>query len=109
MHNKIQIEVLVESSKKCSRSRIVASPYYQMKILVATASDLANTVFIIPLSHIVYSFTRLPQPCHNIVIFSPLHCKLVITLQSCDKVTHVNLIIFILTKTQRTSIEVHFT
>ena len=138
MHNKIQIEVLVESSKNCSRSRIVASPYYRMKILVAAASDRANTVFIIPLqpcSHIVYSFTRLPpphynvchklvtslsqpchklvttlsQPCHNIVIFSPPHCKLVITLQSCDKVTHVNLIIFILTKTQRKSIEVHFT
>ena len=127
MHNKIHIEVLVESSKNCSRSRIVASPYYRMKILVAVASDRANTVFIIPLqpcSHIVYSFTRLPpphynvchklvttlsQPCHNIVIFSPPHCKLVITLQSCDKVTHVNLIIFILTKTQRTSIEVHFT
>ena len=32
-----------------------------------------------------------------------------ITLQACDKVTHVNLIIFILTKTQRKSIEVHFT
>ena len=78
MHNKIQIEVLVESSKNCSRSRIVASPYYQMKILVAAASDRANTVFIIPLqpcSHIVYSFTRfitmfvtsLSQACHNLV------------------------------------------
>ena len=44
MQNKIQIEVLVESSKNCSRSRIVASPYYGMKILVATASDRANTV-----------------------------------------------------------------
>ena len=137
MQNKIQIEVLVEISKNCSRSRIVASPYYRMKILVAAASDRANTVFIIPLqpcSHIVYSFTRLPpphyndftsslqpcdhnvmfvtslsQPCHNIVIFSPPHCKLVITLQACDKVTRVNLIIFILTKTQRKSIEVHFT
>ena len=39
-------------------------------------------------------------------MFSPPHCKLVITLQSCDKVTHVNLIIFILTKTQRKSIGV---
>ena len=84
MHNKIQIEVLVESSKNCSRSNS-ASPYYRMKILVAAASDQANTVFIIPLqpcSHIVYSFTRLPpphynvcrklvtslsQPCHNLV------------------------------------------
>ena len=27
----------------CSRSRIVASPYYGMKILVAAASDRANT------------------------------------------------------------------
>ena len=54
MHNKIQIEVLVESSKNCSRSRIVASPYYWMKILVATVSDRANTVFIIPL-----------QPCSH--------------------------------------------
>ena len=44
MQNKIQIEVLVESSKNCSRSRIVASPYYGMKILVAAASDRANTV-----------------------------------------------------------------
>ena len=56
MHNKIQIEVLVESSKNCSHSRIVASPYYRMKILVAAASDRANTVFIIPL-----------QPCSHIV------------------------------------------
>ena len=45
MQNKIQIEVLVESSKNCSRSRIVASPYYGMKILVAAASDQAYTVF----------------------------------------------------------------
>ena len=44
MQNKIQIEVLVESSKNCSRSRIVASPYYGMKILVAAASDRAYTV-----------------------------------------------------------------
>ena len=47
MQNKTQIEVLVESSKNCSRSRIVASPYYGMKILVAAASDRAYTVFII--------------------------------------------------------------
>ena len=88
MHNKIQIEVLVESSKNCSRSRIVASPYYQMKILVAAASDRANTVFIIPLqpcSHIVYSFTRLPPPhynvCHKLVtsLSQPCH-NLVTTL-----------------------------
>ena len=46
MQNKIQIEVLVESSKNCSRSRIVASPYYRMKILVAAASDRANTVYL---------------------------------------------------------------
>ena len=49
MQNKIQIEVLVESSKNCSCSRIVAalelaSPYYGMKILVAADSDRANTV-----------------------------------------------------------------
>ena len=44
MQNKIQIEVLVQSSKNCSCSQIVASPYYRMKILVATASDQANTV-----------------------------------------------------------------
>ena len=47
MQNKIQIEVLVESGvdeKNCSCSRIVASPYYGMKILVAAASDRANTV-----------------------------------------------------------------
>ena len=31
------------------------------------------------------------------------------TLQACDKVTHVHLMIFILTKTQRKSIEVHST
>ena len=31
--------------KNCSRSRIVASPYYGMIILVAAASDRANTVF----------------------------------------------------------------
>ena len=31
--------------KNCSRSRIVASPYYGIKILVAVASDRANTVF----------------------------------------------------------------
>ena len=82
MHNKIQIEVLVESSKNCSRSRIVASPYYRMKILVAAASDRANAVFIIPLqpcSHIVYSFTRLPPPhynvCHKLVtsLSQPCH------------------------------------
>ena len=30
--------------KNCSHSRIVASPYYGMKILVAAASDRANTV-----------------------------------------------------------------
>ena len=47
MQNKIQIEVLVESSKNCSRSRIVASPYYGMKILVAAASDQANTVCVV--------------------------------------------------------------
>ena len=29
--------------KNCSRSGIVASPYYGMKILVAAASDRANT------------------------------------------------------------------
>ena len=45
MQNKIQIEVLVESSKNCSHSRIVASPYYGMKILVAAASDRANMVY----------------------------------------------------------------
>ena len=33
--------------KNCSRSRIVASPYYGMKILVAAASDRANTVFLV--------------------------------------------------------------
>ena len=109
MHNKIQIEVLIESSKNCSCSRIVASPYYRMKILVAAASDRANTVFIIPSQACHKLVTTLSQPCHNIVIFSPPHCKLVITLQACDKVTYVNLIIFILTKTQRKSIEVHFT
>ena len=133
MQNKIQIEVLVESSKNCSRSRIVASPYYRMKILVAAASDRANTVYIIPLQpcatlsipsqgchhlitmisqahyNLVTTMSCLSQACHNIVIFSPPHCKLVITLQTCDKVTHVNLIIFILTKTQRKSIEVHCT
>ena len=49
MQNKIQIEVLVESSKNCSHSRIVASPYYGMKILVAAASDRANTVYMISL------------------------------------------------------------
>ena len=47
MQNKTQIEVLVESSKNCSRSRIVASPYYGMKILVAAASDRAYTVFFL--------------------------------------------------------------
>ena len=52
--------------------------------------------------------TSLSQPCHNIEIFSPPHAA-VITLQACDKVTHVHLIIFILTKTQRESIEVHST
>ena len=31
--------------KNCSRSRIVASPYYGMKILVAAASDRPNTVY----------------------------------------------------------------
>ena len=92
MHNKIQIEVLVESSKNCSRSRIVASPYYQMKILVAAASDLANTVFIIPLSHIVYSFTRLPPPhynvCHKLVTTLSQHCNIFTTpLQACDNIT----------------------
>ena len=46
MQNKTQMEVLVESSKNCSRSRIVASPYYGMKILVAAASDRAYTVFV---------------------------------------------------------------
>ena len=30
--------------KNCSRSRIMASPNYRMKILVAAASDRANTV-----------------------------------------------------------------
>ena len=114
MHNKIQMEVLVDSSKNCSRSRIVASPYYRIKILVAAASDRANTVFIPTatlqqhclfihkvattslqcLSQACHKLvTTLLQPCLNIVIFSPPHCKLVITLQSCDKVTHVNLII----------------
>ena len=44
MQNKTQTEVLVESSKNCSCSRIVASPYYGMKILVAAASDRAYTV-----------------------------------------------------------------
>ena len=101
MHNKIQIEVLVESSKNCSRSRIVASPYYRMKILVAAASDRANTVFIIPLqpcSHIVYSFTRLPPPhynvchksqaCHNLVTTLSQHCNIFTTpLQACDNIT----------------------
>ena len=53
MQNKIQIEVLVESSKNCSRSRIVASPYYGMKILVAAASDRANTVY----QHYIYIHT----------------------------------------------------
>ena len=47
MQNKTQIEVLVETSKNCSRSRIVASPYYGMKILVAAASDRAYTVVTI--------------------------------------------------------------
>ena len=47
MQNKVQIEVLVESSKNCSRSRIVASPYYGMKILVAAASDRANTEIVV--------------------------------------------------------------
>ena len=45
MQNKIQIEVLVESM--VLMKRIVAaleSPYYGMKILVAAASDRANTV-----------------------------------------------------------------
>ena len=46
---KIRIEVL---SKNCSRSRIVdtlhlvASLYFEMKILVAAASDRANMVFV---------------------------------------------------------------
>ena len=95
MQNKIQIEVLVESSKNCSRSRIVASPYYRMKILVAAASDRANTVFIIPLqpcSHIVYSFTKLAPPYYNDFTSLSQHCNIFTTpLQACDKVTHVNL------------------
>ena len=77
MHNKIQIEVLVESSKNCSRSRIVASPYYQMKILVAAASDRANTVFIIP-----------PQACHKLVTTLSQPCNIFTTpLQACDNIT----------------------
>ena len=95
MHNKIQIEVLVESSKNCSSSRIVASPYYWMKTLVATASDRANTVFIIPMqpcSHIVYSFTRLPPPhynvCHKLVTTLSQHCNIFTTpLQAYDNIT----------------------
>ena len=35
----------------CSRSRIVASPYYGMKILVAAASDRANTVSLLTLCY----------------------------------------------------------
>ena len=57
MLNKIQIEVLVESSKNCSRSRIVDSPYYGMNILVAVASDRANTVYI-------WTPTLITLPCH---------------------------------------------
>ena len=73
MQNKIQIEVLVESSKNCSRSRRVASPYYGMKILVAAASDRANTVFM----HILilmlqclamYKVTKHPVFCQNEVL-----------------------------------------
>ena len=47
--------------------------------------------------------------CHNLVLFLPPHSNLGTTLQACDKVTHVHLMIFILTKTQRKSIEVHAT
>ena len=98
MHNKIQIEVLVESSKNCSRSRIVASPYYRMKILVAAASDRANMVFIITTTlqpHCLFihkvattSLQCLSQACYNLVTTLSQPWKIFTTpLQACDNIT----------------------
>ena len=69
--------------KNCSRSRIVASPYYGMKILVAAASDRANTVFTTKSSRrcqqgkvsLVYapmtgSWASLPNPPIAVCLFS---------------------------------------
>ena len=93
MHNKIQIEVLVESSKNCSRSQIVASPYYRMKILVAAASDRANSATLSIHSqgchHLITMFvTSLSQACHNLVTTLSKHCNIFTTpLQACDNIT----------------------
>ena len=45
--------------KNCSRSRIVAPPYYGMKILVAAASDRANTVYVLIGHNEIYDLTSL--------------------------------------------------
>ena len=66
--------------------------------------------------NLVTTMSCLSQACHNLVttlsqhsnIFTTLH-KLVTTLQACDKVTHIHLMIFILAKTLTKSIEVHST
>ena len=43
---KFGVDERIVTALKFSRSRIVASPYYGMKILVAAASDRANTVVL---------------------------------------------------------------
>ena len=46
-----------------------------------------------PCSHIVYSFTSLSQPCHNLVVYSQSHCNLAATLsipsQGCHKLSQL--------------------
>ena len=68
-------------------------PHYNHSIILQAHYNLVTTV------------TMLSQHC-NTLTTPP---QAVTTLQACDKVIHVRLIIFILTKTLRKSIEIHST
>ena len=85
-------------------------PFHNLAATLSIPSQGCHNHAIISQAHYNLMTTScLSQACHNLVIFSPPHRKPVTTLQACDKVTHVHLMIFILTKTQRKSIEIHST
>ena len=90
----------------------LSQPYHKLVTPFTKPPQPCNkfTSSLQPCDHNVMFVTTLSQPCHNLVIFSLPYRNLVTTfLQACDKATHVHLMIFILTKTQRKSIEVHST
>ena len=91
--------------------RILATLSQACDKLVTTLSPPHHSHAIISQAHcnLVTTMSCLSHDCHNMVIFSPPHRNLVTTLQACDQVIHAHLMIFILTKTQKMSIEVHST